>query len=157
MIIENGKFPKVTFYKITDSGPSPVESDKIFNKKTILVGVPGAFTPTCSEEHIPGYEKLKDEFFKKDIEKIYVVSTNDPFIMKSWSVSLGISEIDFISDGNGEFRGKSGLEIDLSSVGLGKRLSRFAMLIESGVVKKVFNEEGPGLDVSKAENVLKSI
>ena len=157
MISENQKFPKVTFYQVTDSGPSPLESDKIFKSKIILVGVPGAFTPTCSEEHIPGYKKLKDEFFKKNIDKIYVVSTNDPFIMKSWSVSLEISEIDFISDGNGEFREKSGLEIDLSSVGLGKRLSRFAMLIESGVVKKVFNENGPGLDVSKAENVLESI
>ncbi len=157
MISENEKFPKVTFYQIIDSGPSPLESEKIFNNKIILVGVPGAFTPTCSEEHIPGYEKLKDEFFKKNIEKIYVISTNDPFIMKSWGVSLGFSKIDFISDGNGEFREKSGLEIDLSSVGLGKRLSRFAMLIESGVVKKIFNEKGPGLDVSKAENVLKSI
>ncbi len=157
MISENEKFPKVTFYQLTDSGPLPLESDKLFKNKIILVGVPGAFTPTCSDEHIPGYKKLKDDFFKKEVKKIYIVSTNDPFIMKSWSTSLEVSEFDFISDGNGEFREKSGLEVDLSSVGLGKRLSRFAMLIEDGVIIKLFNENGPGLDVSKAENVLSSI
>ena len=157
-INENDKFPEVTFYQITESGPTAIEANQILNnKKVLLVGVPGAFTPTCSDEHLPGYRKLASDFFSLGIEEIYVVSTNDPFIMKSWSDSLDISEIKFISDGNGEFRNKSGLETDLSSVGLGRRLSRFAMLIDDGKIIKIFNENGPGLDLSKAENVIKSL
>ena len=157
-INEQDNFPEVNFYQITDSGQTAIEAQKIMkNKKVLLVGVPGAFTPTCSEEHLPGYKKLASDFFSKGIEEIYVVSTNDPFIMKSWSNSLDISELKFISDGNGEFRSKSGLETDLSIVGLGLRLSRFAMIIENGKIIKIFNDNGPGLELSKAENVIKSI
>ena len=157
-INEQDIFPEVNFYQITDSGPTAIEAQKIMkNKKVLLVGVPGAFTPTCSEEHLPGYKKLASDFFSKGIEEIYVVSTNDPFIMKSWSDSLNIPDFKFISDGNGEFRDKTGLATDLSIVGLGKRLSRFAMIIDDGKIVKIFNENGPGLDLSKAENVIKSI
>ena len=157
-INEQDIFPEVSFYQITKSGPTAVEASKILkNKKVLLVGVPGAFTPTCSDEHLPGYKKLASDFFSKGIEEIYVVSTNDPFIMKSWSDSLNISELKFISDGNGEFRNKSGLETDLSVVGLGLRLSRFAMIIDNGKIIKIFNDNGPGLEASKAENVIKSI
>ena len=157
-IIENDKFPEVEFFKMSKSGPIKLKSHDIFkNGKFILVGVPGAFTPTCSDEHLPGYKKLASDFFLQGIEEIYVVSTNDPFIMKSWSNSLDISELKFISDGNGEFRDKSGLKTDLSVVGLGLRLSRFAMIIDNGKIIKIFNDNGPGLEVSKAENVIKSI
>ena len=157
-INEQDIFPEVTFYQITESGPTALEVHTIMkNKKILLVGVPGAFTPTCSDEHIPGYKELASDFFSKGIEEIYVVSTNDPFIMKSWSDLLDISKFKFISDGNGEFRNKSGLETDLSVVGLGLRLSRFAMIIDNGKVIKIFNDNGPGLEVSKAENVIKSI
>lgn len=157
-INEKDNFPDVTFYEITTSGPAGMEAREILkNKKILLVGVPGAFTPTCSDEHLPGYKKLAKEFFSKGIEEIYVISTNDPFIMKSWSDSLNISEFKFISDGNGEFRDKSGLESDLSMVGLGRRLSRFAMIIDNGIIIKLFNDNGPGLDISKAENVIKSV
>ena len=104
-INENDIFPDITFYQITESGPEGIKSNKIFkSKKVILVGVPGAFTPTCSDEHLPGYKKLASEFYSNGIEGIYIVSTNDPFIMKSWSDSLNISDFKFISDGNGEFR-----------------------------------------------------
>ncbi len=157
-IKENENFPDSTFYVINDSGPISVKSEDLFNnKKVLLIGVPGAFTPTCSEEHLPGYIELADEFLKKGVDKIFCVSTNDPFVVKSWSISVNSSKIDFISDGNGDFRNKSGLETDLSIAGLGKRLSRFAMLLENGIIKKIFNEEGPGLDISKASNVLNSI
>ena len=157
-INENDIFPDITFYQITESGPKGIKANEIFkSKKVILVGVPGAFTPTCSDEHLPGYIKLASEFFSNGIEEIYVVSTNDPFIMKSWSDSLNISDLKFISDGNGELRDKTGLITDLSIVGLGKRLSRFAMIIDDGKIVKIFNENGPGLDLSKAENVIKSI
>ena len=157
-INENDIFPDITFYQITESGPKGIKAHEIFkSKKVILVGVPGAFTPTCSDEHLPGYKKLASEFFSNGIEEIYIVSTNDPFIMKSWSDSLNISDLKFISDGNGELRDKTGLVADLSVVGLGKRLSRFAMIIDNGKIVKIFNENGPGLDLSKAENVIKSI
>ena len=157
-IKEQENFPEVTFYQITESGPTTLKAHTILkDKKVLLVGVPGAFTPTCSDEHLPGYKKLASDFFSRGIEDIYVVSTNDPFIMKSWSNSLDISELKFISDGNGEFRSKSGLETDLSIVGLGLRLSRFAMIIENGKIIKIFNDNGPGLELSKAENVIKSI
>ena len=157
-IKEQDSFPEVTFYHITESGPAALKANKILkDKRVLLVGVPGAFTPTCSNEHLPGYKKLATDFFSKGIEEIYVVSTNDPFIMKSWSNSLNIPELKFISDGNGEFRNKSGLETDLAVVGLGLRLSRFAMIIDNGKIIKIFNDNGPGLEVSKAENVIKSI
>ncbi len=157
-IKENEVFPDTNFFVISDSGPTSLKSSELFGKKRVLlIGIPGAFTPTCSEEHLPGYIETSEEFFKKGINKIYFVSTNDPFVIKSWSSNIKSPNIEFISDGNGDFRNKSGLEIDLSVVGLGKRLSRFAMLIDDGVIKKVFNEEGPGLDISKASNVLNSI
>ena len=96
-INENDIFPDITFYQITESGPEGIKANKIFkSKKVILVGVPGAFTPTCSDEHLPGYKKLASEFFSNGIEEIYIVSTNDPFIMKSWSDSLNISDFKFI-------------------------------------------------------------
>ena len=156
-INENDIFPDVTFYQVTASGPEKMEANEIFkNKKILLVGVPGAFTPTCTDEHLPGYKKLASDFFSQGIQEIYIVSTNDPFIMKSWGDSLNITEFKFISDGNGEFRDKSGLKTDLSIVGLGQRLSRFSMIINDGKIIKIFNENGPGLDISKAENVLKS-
>ena len=91
------------------------------------------------------------------MNKIYVVATNDAFVLKAWQTSLGMENFGFLSDGNGQFRDKTGLIADLSVVGLEKRLSRFAMVIENGIVVKLFNENGTGLDVSKAEKVLSSI
>ncbi|MFL2661842.1 MAG: peroxiredoxin [Alphaproteobacteria bacterium] len=158
-IKENNTFPETTFFKLTDKGPTPFKSLDLFSgKKVILVGVPGAFTPTCSEEHLPGYMSLLEEFKSKGIDKIYFISTNDPFVMKAWGNSVSKTDyVEFLSDGNGEFRDISGLEFDLSSVGLGKRYSRFAIYIDNGQILKIFNEGNPGLDLSKAENVLRSI
>ena len=158
-IEENNTFPETTFFKITDDGPTQFKSLELFDsKKVILVGVPGAFTPTCSEEHLPGYMNLLEDFKSKGIDKIYFISTNDPFVMKAWSESVSRTDyVEFLSDGNGEFRDKIGFEFDLSSVGLGKRYTRFAIYIDNGKILKIFNEGNPGLDISKAENVLKSI
>ena len=151
-------FPENDFFHMTDSGPEIIKSSKLFsNKKVLLVGVPGAFTPTCSEEHLPGYVNSLESFKQKGIDKVFFVAPNDPFVVKSWSEAYKGCGIEFISDGNGEFREKSGFEIDLSSAGLGMRFSRFAMLIDNGVIKQIFNENSPGLDISKAENVLSNI
>ena len=151
-------FPENNFFQMTESGPQIIKSSQLFgDKKVLLVGVPGAFTPTCSEEHLPGYAKSMEAFKQKGVDKVVFVTPNDPFVVKSWSKGFEESGIEFISDGNGEFRKKSGFEIDLSSAGLGKRFTRFAILVENGIVKKIFNEGSPGLNISKAENVLTEI
>ncbi len=157
MIKENDNLPEVSFFIIGDSGPTALKSNELFINKSLLIGIPGAFTPTCNDDHLPGFKKLFTEFINKGVNKIYVVATNDAFVLKAWQTSLGMENFGFLSDGNGQFRDKTGLIADLSVVGLEKRLSRFAMVIENGIVVKLFNENGPGLDVSKAEKVLSSI
>ena len=127
------------------------------NKKILLVSVPGAFTPTCSEQHLPGYINLKMKFSSKGIDKIIFISVNDPFVMSEWAKSFNETDIVFIADSYGDLLNEIGAVIDLTSIGLGKRLSRFAMIIDNGLVKLIFDEDGGGLDKSKAENVLKFI
>jgi len=157
-INENECFPSVEFYLLVDDGPKTISSAELFNeKKILLVGVPGAFTPTCSNDHLPGFLKNYDKFKKKGIDEIYFVAINDPFVMAEWGKSFGENEIKFISDCKQEFLEKSELELDLSSIGLGKRLSRFAMVVEKGLIKNIFDEKGGGLEVSKAENVFSNL
>ena len=151
-------FPDVTFFQLVDGNPKTFKSSQIFNeKKIILVSVPGAFTPTCSNEHLPGYVKLYDEFKKKGIDDIYFVAANDPFVMEAWINSTAERNIKYLADSNFELLDATGLEIDLTVAGLGKRLSRFAILIDNGLIKKIFDEEGGGLEKSSAENLLKNL
>tara|TARA_B100001057_G_scaffold58702_1_gene52110 strand:- start:768 stop:1244 length:477 start_codon:yes stop_codon:yes gene_type:complete len=153
----NECFPNSEFFQIIDGSPKKVSSTKLFNeKKIILVGVPGAFTPTCSNEHLPGYIENYESFVSKGIDDIYFVSVNDPFVMNKWG-ELSKSNVKFIADSDGEFMKKSGFEMDLSAAGLGNRLTRFSMLIDNGLVVEIFDENGPGLDVSKASNMLDKI
>ena len=157
-IKENERFPEVSFFSVKSSGPEEVKSSELFNKKKIvLVGVPGAFTPTCSEEHLPGYIKLSEDFKKKGIDKIFFVSVNDPFVMKAWGDVHEKNNIDFLADLDRNLVEATGLKLDLSKIGLGKRFSRFAILIDNGLIVKIFAEDGAELDKSKAENVLSSI
>jgi len=151
----NECFPEVTFYQLLDGGPKKVKSSVIFNKKkVILVGVPGAFTPTCSNDHLPGYLNNHHKFIEKGIDEIFFVSNNDPFVMDAWIKSYKDNEIKILSDCNYELLEAIGLQIDLSVIGLGKRLSRFAIIIDNGLIKEVFNENGGELNLSKAENLL---
>ena len=151
-------FPDVTFFQLVDGNPKTFKSSEIFNeKKIILVSVPGAFTPTCSNEHLPGYVKLYDEFKKKGIDDIYFVATNDPFVMEAWINATSERKIKYLADSNFELLDATGLEIDLTVAGLGKRLSRFAMFIDNGLIKMIFDEKGGGLEKSKAENVLENL
>ena len=157
-INKNDCFPSVEFYVLGDGGPKPISSSDLFNeKKVLLVGVPGAFTPTCSNDHLPGFVNNYNELIKKGIDEIFFVATNDPFVMSEWGKSLGENKIKFISDCTQEFLNKSQLVLDLSSIGLGKRLSRFAMVIDKGLITNIFDEKGGGLEISKAENVLSNI
>ena len=157
-IKENECFPDLDFFIIKESGPEKLKSSKLFaQKKIILVGVPGAFTPTCSEEHLPGYIKLSKDFKEKGIDKIYFISVNDPFVMKAWGNSYAENDIGFLADLGGSLIEKTGLELDFSNIGLGKRFSRFAMVIDDGLIVKLFPENEAELNLSKAENVLSSI
>ena len=151
-------FPDVTFFQLVDGNPKTFKTSEIFNdKKIILVSVPGAFTPTCSNEHLPGYVKQYDEFKKKGIDDIFFVAANDPFVMEAWINSTSESKIKYLADSNLELLDATGLEIDLTVAGLGKRLSRFAIFVEDGLIKKIFDEEGGGLEKSSAENLLKNL
>ena len=151
-------FPDVTFFQLVDGNPKTFKSSQIFNeKKIILVSIPGAFTSTCSNEHLPGYVKLYDEFKKKGIDDIYFVAANDPFVMEAWINSTAENKIKYLADSNFELLDATGLEIDLTVAGLGKRLSRFAIFIDNGLIKKIFDEEGGGLEKSSAENLLKNL
>ena len=154
----NDCFPDVTFFQLVDGNPKAFKTAEIFNeKKIILVSVPGAFTPTCSNEHLPGYMKLFDEFKKKGIDDIYFVATNDPFVMDAWINSYSDSKIKYLADSNFELLNATGLEIDLTVAALGKRLSRFAIFVDNGLIKNIFDEEGGGLEKSSAENLLKNL
>ena len=151
-------FPDVIFFQLVDGNPKTFKTSEIFNnKKIILVSVPGAFTPTCSNEHLPGYVKLYDEFKKKGIDDIFFVATNDPFVMEAWINSSSESKIKYLADSNLELLDVTGLEIDLTVAGLGKRLSRFAIFVDDGLIKKIFDEKGGGLEKSSAENLLKNL
>ena len=154
----NDYLPEVNFFYMSASGPKKIGTKELFdNKKIILVGVPGAFTPTCSLEHLPGFIQNKDNFFSKGIEKIIFMSVNDPFVISEWSKSHNEEDILFIGDSSGEFASKTGLKMDLSVIGLGTRLSRFAMLVDNGQVKLIFDEKGGDLKKSTASIVLDSI
>lgn len=154
----NDTIPEINFFYISESGPKKISSKELFaGKKVILVGVPGAFTPTCSLEHLPGFIEKKKEIYEKGIEKIIFVSKNDPFVMNEWKKSKSENDIIFIGDSMGEFAEKSGLKMDLSVIGLGERLSRFALIIEDNVIKNIFDEEGGGFEKSSANDVLKAL
>ena len=154
-IKSNDCFPEVIFYQLHDGGPKKIKSSEIFEKKKIiLVGVPGAFTPTCSNDHLPGYLNNHHKFIEKGIDEIFFVSNNDPFVMDAWIRSYKDNKIKYLSDCNYELLEASGLQIDLSVIGLGKRLSRFAMIIDNGLVKELFDENGGDLNLSKAEDLL---
>ena len=151
-------FPNVEVFQVSEKGPEAVSTKKLLeNNKVLLIAVPGAFTPTCAKDHLPGFIKNIDNFFNKGIDKIYVVSVNDPFVMDSWIKSYDEKQINYFADSNADLMEKSGFSLDLSVIGLGMRLSRFVMIIDNCVVKEIFDENGGGLEKSKAEAILESI
>ncbi|KAJ4705121.1 putative Peroxiredoxin [Melia azedarach] len=135
-------------------------SDVTANKKAVLFAVPGAFTPTCSQKHLPGFVEKSAELKSKGVDTIACISVNDAFVMKAWKENLGIKdEVLLLSDGNGEFTKAIGCELDLSDkpVGLGVRSRRYALLAENGVVKLLNLEEGGAFTFSGAEDILKAL
>jgi peroxiredoxin len=158
MTIEvNSNFPAQTLRLVVNGELQEVDSSEyLADKKVMLVGVPGAFTPTCHVSHLPGYIEHLASFEAKGYS-VNFISVNDPFVMMAWSEASAATGINMIADGNGDLTNALGLVMDASGFGLGKRCMRFAMAIEDGVVKSIDVEEGGALDVSSAESQLAKI
>tara|TARA_B100000768_G_scaffold89061_1_gene83536 strand:- start:355 stop:831 length:477 start_codon:yes stop_codon:yes gene_type:complete len=131
-------------------------SEYLADKKVMLVGVPGAFTPTCHVSHLPGYIEHLSTFEAKGYSVVFI-SVNDPFVMQAWSEASNADGINMIADGNGDLTEALGLVMDASGFGLGKRCMRFAMSIDNGLIKSIDVEEGGALDISSAESQLAKI
>ena len=148
--------PEATMNIMGDKGPQKITTAELFaGKKVVLFAVPGAFTPTCSVQHLPGFLEKNSDLKEKGVDVIACVSVNDPFVMKAWGEDRSVGDdVMMLSDGNGEFTAAIGLEMDGSGFGLGTRSQRYAMIIDDGVVSALNVEPGPGLDVSSAETIL---
>ena len=149
------KLPDVTLVKATENGPEQVSSADYFaGKKVALFSVPGAFTPTCSARHLPGYVEKAADLKAKGIDEIAATAVNDAFVMGAWNKAAGSDDITMLADGNAEFAEAVGLTMDGSGFGMGKRGQRFSTIVEDGIVKEL-NVEAPGdFSVSSAEHML---
>ncbi|XP_047330587.1 peroxiredoxin-2B-like [Impatiens glandulifera] len=148
----------LSYFDDSDELQTVTISDLTKGKKTVLFAVPGAFTPTCSQKHLPGFVEKSAELKAKGIDTIACISVNDAFVLKAWKKDLGIGdEVILVSDGNGTFTKAIGCELDLSDkpIGLGIRSRRYAMLVEDGVVKVLNLEEGGSFTFSSADDILK--
>ena len=152
------QIPEVTLKHIADNGVHTIDTPTIFaHRNVVLFAVPGAFTPTCSERHLPGFVEHFDAFRARGIE-VACMAVNDPFVMQAWGESQHVPEgLRMLSDGNGDFARALGLEMDGTAFGMGMRSKRFALYAEDGVVKKLFVEAPGEFRVSSAEHVLASI
>lgn len=151
-LAEGAHVPQVTFKtRVRDEsigGENPyrwqdVTSDEIFSGKTIVAfGLPGAFTPTCSSTHAPGFEAKYDELKGAGIDEVYCISMNDAFVMKAWADKLGLKKVKMLPDGNGDFTRGMGMRVEKLDLGFGERSWRYSMLVKDGVIEKLFIEPG---------------
>ncbi len=150
------KLPSVTLTQATAEGPKPVNTDAFFaGKKVALFAVPGAFTPTCSAKHLPGFKQLAGDIKKKGVDEIACLSVNDAFVMRAWAEDQAVGEdIVMLGDGNGDFTRAVGLEMDGSKFGMGGRSQRYSMIVDNGVVKELNVEEAGEFKVSAADYML---
>jgi peroxiredoxin len=153
------KVPSATFMEMKDGGPKPVKTDDLFaGKKVVVFALPGAFTPTCSAKHVPGFVQHAEEFKAKGVDAIACVSVNDAFVMGAWGENQKAGDkVMMLADGNGDFTRAVGLEMDGSRFGMGKRSQRYAMIVDNGVVTELNVEEPGAFSVSSAEHVLKQL
>ena len=146
--------PDVTFTTMTEAGPEPIGKDFFDGKTVALFAVPGAFTPTCSAKHLPGFLDKAADLKAKGVDAIVCTSVNDVFVMGAWAKANDAEDVTMLADGNGAFAEAVGLTMDGSKYGMGKRSQRYSMLIENGVVKQL-NVEAPGeFKVSAADYML---
>ena len=150
------RIPSMTLMHMTEKGPGPVTTDELFGKKkVVLFAVPGAYTPTCSARHLPGYVEHAGDFKKKGVDAIVCLSVNDAFVMGAWGREQNAAgKIDMVADGNGDLTKKLGLEMDASKFGMGVRSQRYAAVIEDMVVKSLEVEEPGAFKVSSADHML---
>ena len=151
--------PDVELRIMEGKTPVPVRSHDVLGKgKVVLFAVPGAFTPTCSDHHLPGFVHRAGEIRAKGVDTIACVAVNDPFVMGAWGRERKVGDgVLMLADGNGEFARAMGLEADLSAAGLGLRSQRYAAIIDDGIVTALFVEPERGLKVSSAESVLSAL
>ena len=153
------RIPDVKLVKATESGPEAVQSGDYFaGKKVALFAVPGAFTPTCSAKHLPGYVEKARDLKAKGVDEIACLSVNDAFVMRAWGEDQAVGEdIAMLGDGNGAFTEAVGLEMDASRFGLGKRSQRYSMIVDDGVVTQLNVEQGGEFKVSAADYLLNQL
>ena len=148
--------PKGSFGIMTEKGPGALSTDELFaGKKVVLVSVPGAFTPTCSMNHLPGYIEFADAFDAKGVDTIACMAVNDVFVMAAWGKDREVGDkVLMLADGNGDYSRALGLELDATGFGMGMRGQRFAIIVDDGVAQHVAVEAPAKFEVSKAEAVL---
>ncbi|RIJ22124.1 peroxiredoxin [Henriciella barbarensis] len=157
MTIKQGdKLPDAVLMEMTGNGPEPRKTDDIFKGKTVaLFAVPGAFTPTCSAKHLPGFVEKSEELHGKGVDDIVCTSVNDVFVMNAWGDSAKAgAKVRMLADGNGAFAKAMGLEMDASGFGMGERSKRYSMLVKDGVVEQLNVEDGGEFKVSSADYLL---
>lgn len=153
------RLPDATFMTMTPEGPKPSTTAELFDGKTVaLIAVPGAFTPTCSVRHLPGFTERAAELKKKGVDQIACVSVNDVFVMGAWGENQGIrDQAVLLADGSGEFTRTIGLEMDASKFGMGMRSQRYSMLVRDRIVETLNVEEPGQFNVSSAEHLLEQL
>ena len=153
------RLPKTTFIKATAEGPQPVNSEEYFaGRRVALFSVPGAFTPTCSARHLPGFVEKAEEFKGKGVDEIACTAVNDAFVLQAWSQSAEADgKVTMLADGNGEFVQQIGLGMDGSKFGLGQRGQRFSMVVNDGVVEQLNVEEPGAFNVSSADYMIERL
>lgn len=153
------KIPSAILMEMKGGTPQPVKTDEFFaGKKVAVFALPGAFTPTCSAKHLPGFVKHADELKAKGVDVVACISVNDAFVMGAWGEQQKADgKVAMLADGNGDFTKSVGLEMDGSKFGMGKRSQRYSMLVDNGVVKSLNVEEPGAFSVSSAEHMLKQL
>ena len=160
MSIESGQpMPAGTFGVMTQSGPGAISTEELFSgKKVVLVSVPGAFTPTCSMNHLPGFVEHAAAFTDKGVDTIACMAVNDVFVMDAWGKDRGVDDkVVMLADGNGDYAKALGLEMDATGFGMGMRGQRFAIVVDDGVATHVAVEKPGEFEVSKAESILAAL
>ena len=152
------RLPPITLVKATSDGPEQIESSSFFDgRKVALFAVPGAFTPTCSARHLPGYLEQADALKAKGVDEIACTSVNDAFVMGAWSKANEAAGITMLADGNGDFARTVGLTMDGSKFGMGERSQRYSMIVDDGVVTQLNVEEPGAFEVSSAEHLVDTL
>jgi peroxiredoxin len=153
------RMPAGTFGIMTEAGPGAISTDELFaGKKVVLVSVPGAFTPTCSAKHLPGFIEHADDFLTRGVDTVACMAVNDVFVMRAWGKDQGVGDkVSMLADGNGEYARSLGLELDGTPFGMGVRGQRFAIIADNGVAVHVAVEAPGKFEVSSAERILEKL